>query len=133
MIDFKNTNTWPIWRPVKFLIVGSTSAGVSLLTIFILVGGLGIWPVWGTIGASLTSGTVGFIFHKIWTFNNKSPEWLRQAVFYFSLVGLNLIVSTVAMYILNDIFHIFYFLDQIVILLGLAIFNYFINRTFIFR
>ncbi|MFA6253928.1 MAG: GtrA family protein [Candidatus Paceibacterota bacterium] len=132
MFNFKNDPDWSIFEPIKFLIAGSISSASSLLTIFVLVSGLGLWPVWGTIGASLISGTIGFTLHKIWTFKDQSPRWLKQAFFYFSITSLNLVVSALAMYILNDQLHIWYLLDQVIILAGLAIANYLIYRTFIF-
>jgi len=132
MLNFIDDPAWSIFEPLKFLIAGSISSVSSLLTTFILVSGFGLWPVWGTIGASLISGSIGFTLHKTWTFKDHSPHWFKQAIFYFSLIGVNLAISAMAMYLLNDRLHIWYLLDQMVIIASLAITNYFIYRTFLF-
>lgn len=132
MFNFKNDPNWSFFEPARFIIAGIISSSSSLVTIFILVSCFNLWPVWGTIMANIVSGLIGFTLHKIWTFGNKSPQVLRQAFFYFFLIILNLFVSALAMYILNDILHIWYFFDQILIILVMATFNYLFDRTFIF-
>ena len=117
----------------KFLVTGVTSSTSALVTIFLMVDGLGLRPVPGSMIANLVSGAVGFLLNKHWTFSNRSREWHRQALAYGGLVMINLLLSGLFMHFLNGYLKIWYFLAQVLIILGLVTFNFLVNKLFIFR
>jgi putative flippase GtrA len=120
-------------EPFRFVVTGATSSISGLLTIFVMVDGFHLWPVQGTVAANIVSGVVGFVMHKLWTFRNRSNSWRRQAAGYLGLVLTNLVVSATMMYILNDLLGIWYLLAQVLIILGMMFFNFFVNKLIIFR
>lgn len=118
---------------IKYVLSGMAGAFVNLGTLFILTECAHVYYLLSAIIAFFVSLAVGFNLQKKWTFRNNEKKAGQQALQYFSVTGLNLLVNTGLLYVLVEKFHIWYLLAQVLIYGGLAIFTFFIYRYIIFK
>lgn len=118
----------------KFIMSGSTAAGVEFTLLFVLTHFAGIHYLVSSTLAFCVAVGVGFTLQKFWTFENKSLDRIhRQAVQYLSLGLTNLGINAVLMYVLVENFHLWYMLAQFVACGMMAGSNFLIYNLFIFR
>ncbi len=118
----------------KFVVSGSTAAGVEFSLLYVLTQYVGFHYLVSSSVAFCVAVVVGFTLQKFWTFENKSLDRLhRQAVLYFSLGVINLGINAVLMYLLVENFHLWYMLAQVLACGMLACNNFLMYNLFIFR
>lgn len=118
---------------IKYLISGSAGAFVNLSCLYILTEFAGLHYLASAILAFFISLSVGFNLQKKWTFCSKEKKATRQALLYFFVTVSNLLINTVCLYILVDIFQVWYMLSQVLIYGFLSIFSFIVYRKFVFK
>lgn len=119
---------------IKFLISGSTAAGTNFIILFILVDLVHIWYLLASGISFLISFFVSFSLQKFWTFRNKETDAIqKQAVMYFMVTIFGLLSNLLFMYIFVDILHWWYMFAQFVISAVIAVFNYIVYKSIIFK
>ncbi len=118
---------------LKYLIAGACATFTNLLVLFLLTGIFRIYYLFSSIIAFLIAFLVSFFLQKFWTFQNKDKKKIKkQAFLYLLVLGINLILNTLMMYIFVELFSFNYLLAQIIISLILALLSFFLYRI-IFR
>lgn len=119
---------------VKYGLSGSVAAVSQLAALAFLVERLRLWYIPASIMAYIFSATVSFGLQKFWTFRDHSLEGIHfQAFLFMTLAFSMLALNTALMYILVDIFHIWYFLSQVFAIGVTAFTSFMFNKTVIFN
>jgi len=121
-------------RIVKFLIAGSTATGVNLGALYVLVDLFGVWYIFSASIAFLIGFCVSFTLQKFWTFGNRETEKIAsQAFLYFLIVAGNLGLNALGMYVLVDIFGLWYMLAEVLLLGTIACESFFLYQILVFK
>lgn len=121
-------------RVIRYVISGSTATGVNLGLLYVLTDYLGFWYLASAVLAFIGGFFTSFFLQKHWTFqDNRREETQRQMTGFLLLTLLNLALNTFLMYLLVDIFRVWYMLAQVIISLLIAFWTYNALRFFIFK
>ncbi|TSC87216.1 MAG: GtrA family protein [Parcubacteria group bacterium Gr01-1014_8] len=134
LVDFVRQLYASHGRIVRFLVSGGTGATTNFLTLFILTEYAGVWYLLSASIALAVGFTMSFILQKFWTFENSSLARVHIQVPLHVTLGLtNLVLNTIALYILVEWFGLWYMLGQLIAGVFLACLNYYTYRTHIFK
>lgn len=119
---------------IKFLISGGTSALVNFCLLYFFTDILGIWYLLSSVMAFVFSFFVSFFLQKFWTFGDKNRSVLaRQMALYLLIALFDLCVNTALMYVLVDMFGLWYMLAQFFVTGTIAVWNFLVYKFFIFN
>jgi len=119
---------------MKFVFAGGSAAMVNLLFLYIFHGLLAWGLILSTSLAFIFAFLVSFTLQKFWTFRNYNKEKIPlQIALYLanSFIGLNL--NGLLMYLLVNKLGIWYMLAQVLVSLGIAVYNFFVYKFIIFQ
>lgn len=134
MIDFFREQIKKRGRIIRYIISGGTATGVNLFLLYAFTDWLGFWYLISAVLAFIGGFFTSFFLQKLWTFKDKGQEQIRRQMTIFLLLALiNLFGNTFLMYVLVDIFKVWYMLAQFVIAGVIALWNYNALRLFVFR
>jgi len=118
---------------VKYIIAGGTAAVVNLVALYFFTDILKIWYVTSSVFAFVISLITSFGLHKFWTFRENSVNRLkRQFIFYLFISLCNLILNAILIYVMVDIFGLWYMLAQFIIMALIALASFLINKKITF-
>jgi len=121
-------------KAVKFLIAGGLGMLVSLVVLFLFTDVLNIWYLISSIISFIFGVVVNFTLQKYWVFQDSAGGHIpTQAAMFGTLGVLNLIGNTFLLYFFTDILHFWYIYSQVFTTFILALFNFLLYQTFIFR
>lgn len=133
-IEFLTTNTHISVQVAKYIISGGTAAFAEFLILYVFTEFFGIWYIYSVLIAFLFAFCVSFIMQKFWTFKDKNTNKThKQAAFYLFISVVNLIVNVIAIYILVEVFELWYMLAQVLIAGVTAIYSFLIYKFIIFK
>lgn len=118
--------------PVRFLLVGGVSAAVDTGLLWLLHGGFGVWLPLATFVGVATSNGVNFLLNRSWVFSSSSGGAGGQLVRYFLLVGLNWLLTVLAVSALVAL-GANYLVARLAVLVVLTAFNFVAYRAWVFR
>ena len=117
----------------KYIIAGATASLAMLVSLVFFREVLGIWYLYSSTLAFLVGFTSSFLLQKLWAFKDLTKTNAHKQLVLFFIVSLaNLGINALGMFILVDVFEIWYFASQIVVTTSIAIWNFFTYRA-IFR
>ena len=121
-------------RIIRYLIAGGAVTGINLALLYILTDWLDFWYLFSAIIAFIGAFFASFFLHKLWTFRDKSGEQAKQQLAIFLLIALTTLAGNAfLMYVLVDIFRVWYMLAQVIISVLIAFFSYNSFRIFVFK
>ncbi|MFH0892599.1 MAG: GtrA family protein [Candidatus Falkowbacteria bacterium] len=119
---------------VKFVIAGATAAGTNFTLLILLHGVLEFDVVASAVAAFIVSFFVSFFLQKFWTFRDNRRDVIYRQMFFYVLVALVGIAATAAgIRVLVVELGVFYVLAQAMIGVCLAVGNFLVYKTIIFR
>jgi putative flippase GtrA len=119
---------------VRYIISGGTASAVDLGIIYFLTETVKIWYLFSSILGFFVAFIVSFLLQKHWTFRDTRKNGAgKQALSYFAISIANLALNTTLLYILVDVFHLWYMLAQFITLGLIAISSFFLYKLFIFN
>ena len=119
---------------LKYIIAGSTAAGVDLVLLFLLTDIIGLWYFYSAIVAYVCSFFTSFFLQKFWTFRDN--DWSRikkQLAIYIATAGISLTLNSLLMFIFVSLLHIWYILAQVITSGILAVGSFILNKTVTFK
>ena len=119
---------------VRYVISGSTSAGVNLSVLYLFNTIIGVFYLTASIIAFIVAFFVSLVLHKFWTFKDHSLDGIhKQGAMYLmtSLFGLSL--NTMLMYIFVSLLHIWVLIAQIFAGIMVAGFTFFLSKHLVFK
>jgi len=136
MTDFLLTQIKKRKKIIRFIIAGGTAAIVNFSLLYFFTDILGFWYLLSSVLSFAISLFANFCLQKFWTFgdNDKGKNILyKQLTIYVLLALFNLMANTVLMYILVDIFGLWYMLAQFFIAALIATWNFLVYKFFVFN
>ncbi len=116
-------------KVLRFLIAGGTATVVNLAVLFALTDLAGIWYLLSSGIAFTVSFGVSFSMQKYWAFRNKDLDKVsRQLPMHLTLAMFNLVLDIAIVYLLVDLFGIWYIFAQIIAAALIAIESFFAFR-----
>lgn len=134
MMDFLKKQLDKRKKILRYLIAGSTATGVNLALLFVFTDWLGVWYLFSAVASFVVAFFVSFFLQKLWTFQDKSRGMMKkQMAVYFLIALISLAANTGLMYLLVDIFGIWYLLAQVFTAALIAVWNFIAYGTFVFK
>ena len=123
----------PIKQLIRYLISGGTSTLITLCAVYIAHDVFSIHYLSASVIANIFGICTSFTLQKLWTFRNTDKKRTGlQGLLYLTLFLVNISLNTLIMYILVDLFSVWYIASQIVASGIIAISSFFIYKYLIF-
>ncbi len=121
-------------RLLRYLVAGGCAAAIDFAFLFLFTDIFGVHYLLSSVLAFLVAFIFSFLVQKFWTFQDHSTENLHmQAVLYFVVAGVNLLLNTLLMYVFVEWFSLWYILAQFIASGLIAIESFFVSRYVIFK
>ena len=134
MTEFFLRNLHHFKQLTRYVISGASAAMTDLVILYFLTNYLKIWYLASAVLAYIISFFVSFFLQKFWTFRDgRKDQMNKQMAVYFCVTLTNLGLNTFFMYILVDVFHLWYMLSQVIASGFLAFGSFLIYKFFIFN
>lgn len=121
-------------RVIKYILAGGTAACVDLSVLYVAhdVAGISLLP---SVAIAFFFGFLAsFLLQKFWAFEDRSVERVHsQASLYFAVSGVNFFLNLLLMYLLVEVFGLWYLFAKIVVSGGIACSSFFVYKIFIFK
>lgn len=119
---------------IKFLIAGGISTAVDFFFVYLFFDVMKIRIMISAALAFLFAFFASFYLQKFWTFRDDSKKKMGRQMFQFLILGLcGLVVNSIGMHILVEIYEVWYVFSLVLIVGGLAAINFFIYKFIIFK
>lgn len=119
---------------VRYIVSGVLAAFFGFLSLYFLTDILNIWYILSSIISFTITFFVSFFLQKLWTFQNDNFDIIYQQLTKSLIYAfLNLIFNTIFMYLLVDIFNIYYMTAQFICYAFFAFTGFFVYNQFIFN
>lgn len=117
----------------RYLLSGGTAAATDLILLFVLTDIFGFWYILSSAIAFIIAFIVSFVLQKFFTFQDHDMDGVHgQALLYFIVAAMNLVVNTLLIYTLVHYVGLHYLLSQVLTSIVIAIESFIIYRMFIF-
>jgi putative flippase GtrA len=122
-----------VQKILRFLIAGTSTAGVNILILFLLVHFVHVYYLLASVIAYLLSIVVGFTLQKFFTFRDHAiHEAHVQFSLYLVVTLTNLVVNTLLMYIFVTVLGVWYIFAQLFAGVAIAVIGYFGYQKLVF-
>lgn len=119
---------------LRYLIAGITAASTNIGLLYIFTDIFGIWYIYSSVLSFVVAIAISFALQKFWTFADQEMSKVHHQFFRYMGVAISGIsINTVTMYLLVDIFNIWYILAQIITGVFIAVLNFLMYKFFIFN
>lgn len=122
-------------KPIKFLVAGGSAAVTEYLLFIILVGSASGASIIAIQVISFLAGfVVSFTLNKVWVFSSKSSGKTRSELLKYGLLALvNLAIGSLIIWLLVDVNGFNAYIAKIIVMVLIAVWNYFIFQKIIFK
>src|SRR3989344_6102230 len=108
---------------LRYLVAGLTGASTNIGLLYIFTDIFKIWYLYSSLLSFVVAVVLSFILQKFWTFNDGDVEKVHhQFTRFLGVALLAIVVNTISMYILVDIFKMWYIFAQIITGAVIAVF-----------
>jgi putative flippase GtrA len=123
----------PAKQFIKFFVVGGFCASLNILIIYILTGIFQLHYLVSIAVQTILVNSIGFYLNKRFTFKqNKNNLW-KGLLKYHTVMLSSLIIVSILMYLLVDIFKIWYLFAFVVVTIIMTIVNFFSHKKWTFK
>lgn len=110
------------------------ATAVDFLTTILLVKFFGCWYVIGTAAGTIAGGITHFSMGRHWVFRAADGKVHSQALKYFLVWGVYLLLSTGFVFLITNYAGVNYIISKMFIAVLLSIsYNYFLHKKFVFK
>ena len=123
-------------RFFKFCVVGALGTLVNLSVLFASVEWLGLWYIYGAVLAYAIALIHNFTLNKLWTFGDRRSEAkvvLGSLGRYFLVTTGGLAINLTVLFILTDLFDIWYIYSQVFAIICEVVWNFSRSRAWAFK
>lgn len=121
----------------KFLVVGLFCTLQNVFWLYLLTTILKFHYLISTIILMITVNSLGFYLNKRYTFQTQKTRTLKsvftELIKYHTVMLSSSLIILVLMYVFVDIFGIWYILSNLVISIGMSIYNFLIHKRWTFK
>ncbi len=121
-------------RIIKYIISGTTAFSVDILFIYVLTEWFYVWYLLSAVLAFTVAFFVSFYLQKFWTFRDNDRKKIYKQMGLYLIIGLlNLVINTGFMYLLVDVFGIWYLFAQVIMCGSIGLYSFLIYNFLIFN
>lgn len=118
----------------RYLVAGSMAAFTHLGALYFFTEHTSLWYVHANVVAFGLGLMVSFILQKFWTFADRRTDRIHhQALIYTVMQVVSLGINTGGLYLLVQYAHMWYLLAEFILLVLVAVGNFFISSKVIFK
>lgn len=120
----------------RYIVAGGIGAFVNIFFLYIFTSIIGVWYVTSAVFSFIISLVVTFFLQKLWAFGDllfTKKHVLRQSVLYTLSSVAFLTINILLLYILVNLFDVWYLLAQFFSLAVVAVGSFLFNRAVTFR
>jgi putative flippase GtrA len=111
-----------------------TATAVDFLTTIILVKFFGCWYVLGSAIGTIAGGVTHFSMGRHWVFEATDGKIHSQALKYFLVWAVYLLISTGLVFFITNYSGINYIISKILVSVLMSVsYNYFLHKKFVFK
>jgi len=121
------------YRAIRYLVGGSISTLIPIITLFILKEYVGLYYLTSSTIACSVGILTSFTIQKFWVFGDKRKEIVgRQFVVFLIFALINISINGAMMFLLVEKIGLWYMLSQLITVAIIAMWNFFLYRYLIF-
>lgn len=117
----------------KFCAIGAFCTFLNLIFLYELTTILKIHYIVATIILMFTVNTLGFYLNRRYTFKSKKKRFWHELWKYHTVMLSSFFTVLALMYLLVDIFHIWYLYANLIITVGMTLFNFLMHKNWSFK
>lgn len=118
---------------LRFGFVGVLMSIMHIVFVYVLTDIVGVWYLHSTTISYMVVTVINFFLQKFYVMRNSGTHEVHtQFIKYVVLALLNLGINTASMFVLVQIFSVQYICAQILTLGLVAVFTFYVSRTYIF-
>ena len=118
---------------VLYVIFGTLTFFVNVIVYFLFASMLGVNYLISNVIAWFFSVLFAYVTNRIWVFESKSPDILKEMSLFFGGRIFSGVVDTGLMYLFIDILTIGDFISKIVVQIIVVILNYVFSKLIVFK
>ena len=118
---------------ILYVVFGAFTFFVNVIVYFVFENLLGVNYLISNIIAWFFSVLFAYITNRIWVFESKSPEILKEMSLFFGGRIFSGVVDTVLMYLFIDVLVIGDFISKIFVQIMVIILNYIFSKLIVFK
>jgi putative flippase GtrA len=120
----------------RFLLVGGFCTLQNIFWLYLLTTILGLHYIVSTIILMITVNSLGFYLNNRYTFKHSDhsfQSFIKKLLKYHTVMFSSFLTILVLMFVLVDIFKIWYLLANILITIGITIYNFTAHKKWTFK
>jgi putative flippase GtrA len=118
----------------KFLLIGGFCTLQNIIWLYVLTTILGLHYLISTTILAIVVNSLGFYLNRRFAFKKRGKEnFLYELWKYHTVMLSSFLIVLVSMYILVDIFHIWYLLANIIITICMVLYNFLMHKKWTFK
>lgn len=118
---------------VRFVFIGAFCTSLNLVLLYLLTSVLGINYIISTLIALIVINMIGFYLNKYYTFKTKREKLLQELWKYYSVMFSSFLLNLFFMFILVQIFKIWYLYASLTITIGFIFYNFLMHKNWSFK
>jgi glycosyltransferase involved in cell wall biosynthesis/putative flippase GtrA len=119
---------------LRYLIAGLTGASTQIGLLYVFTDIAGFWYIYSSLLAFTIAIIMSFSLQKFWTFADRETGKIHhQFARYIGVAIMGIFINTAFMYVLVDIFGIWYIFSQVIAGGIIAVLNFLMYKFFIFN
>lgn len=116
---------------LKYAVNGLICFGVEFYSLYLLTEYVKLWYIASNSLAFILSNILNFLINRFWTFRSTANA-ARQFTMAITLALFNLLASNIIMYLLTDIYRLYYLFSKIVAIAIIASWNFILYKKVIY-
>lgn len=117
----------------RFCIIGGFCTSLNLVSLYALTTILKVHYILSTIILMLTVNTLGFYLNRRFTFKSKKKRFWHELWKYHTVMFSSSLTVLILMYVLVDIFHIWYLYANIITTIIMIFYNFSMHKRWSFK
>jgi putative flippase GtrA len=117
----------------RFIFFGIICNILGVLSIYIFTEYLKLHYIISLIIALIYVNFIGFCFNKFYTFNTSKKLFWQELWKYYNVMLSGFCINIFSMFVLVDIFKIWYITATLIVTVGLTFFNFFLHKFWSFN
>lgn len=123
----------PAKQFIKFFVVGGFCAALNILIIYILTGIFQLHYLVSIAVQTILVNSIGFYLNKRFTFKQNKTNLWKGLLKYHTVMLSSLIIVSILMYLLVDIFKIWYLFAFVIVTIIMTIVNFLSHKKWTFK
>ncbi len=118
---------------LRFSIIGAFCNILNLVSLYFFTTLLNLHYIFSTIISMIFLNTLGFYLNKRYTFKTKQKHFWSELWKYHTVMFSSFLSILLLMYLLVDILHIWYLYANIIISIGMVLYNFLMHKNWSFK